>query len=99
MFLKNKIVEYFRKRKVPTSVKYIDPSYIIRSKPANANDSLFCLQMGQNAVHAGMSGRTRMLIGYWNHCYTHVPLRLATTERKKIDPGGVLWQTVLSVLG
>ena len=56
------------------SLKYIDPSYTIRSVPANAHDSAFCLLLGHSAVHAGMSGRTNMVVGFWNHQFTHVPI-------------------------
>ena len=98
-FLKDKIAAYFAGRQIPMTIKYIDPSYIIRSQRANAADSLFCLQLGQHALHAGMAGRTRMLVGYWNHNFTHVPIDLATRQRKKLDPEGRLWQTVLSTLG
>lgn len=97
VFLKDSIVSYFGRKRFPVTVKYIDPSYIIRSKPANASDSVFCLRIGQNAVHAGMAGKTDMLISFWNHNYTHVPIRLATTQRKKIDPKERLWRTVLSM--
>lgn len=98
IFLKDKIIDYFKQKNFPTSVKYIDPSYIIRSKPANANDAFFCLQMGQNAVHAAMAGKTGMVTGFWNQCFTHVPLPLVISERKKVDPRGRLWKTVLSVV-
>ena len=97
IFLKNSIVDYFKERQVPVTVKYIDPSYIIRSRPDNANDSVICLQMGQSAVHAGMAGKTDMMIGYWNNHYTHVPLAMAVSARKKVAPNGQLWQTVLTV--
>jgi len=97
IFLKDSINAYFKERGMPVTVKYIDPSYIIRSRPASADDSLICLQMGQNALHAGMAGKTDMLIGCWNNHYTHVPLAMAVSARKKIDPHGLLWQTVLSV--
>ena len=81
------------------SLKYIDPSYTIRSVPADAHDSAFCLMLGQNAVHAGMSGRTNMVVGHWHHQFTHVPIGLATSARKKIDPDGVLWNSVLASTG
>jgi 6-phosphofructokinase 1 len=97
IFLRNKINGYFSERGIPVTVKYIDPSYIIRSRPANANDSLVCLQMGRNAVHAGMAGKTSIMIGQWNKHYIHVPLDMAVSARKKIDPHGLLWQTVLAV--
>ncbi len=98
IFLKDKITDYFKKKNFPSSVKYIDPSYIIRSNPANANDSFFCLQMGQNAVHAAMAGKTGMITGFWNQCFTHVPFTLVSSERKKVQPEGRLWRTVLSVV-
>jgi len=97
VFLKDKINKYMKSRGIKAGVKYIDPSYIIRSQPANANDSIFCLQLGQNAVHAGMSGKTNLLIGYWNDHYTNLPIPLAISERKKVKPTGRLWQTVISV--
>ncbi|MHC4500407.1 MAG: ATP-dependent 6-phosphofructokinase, partial [Planctomycetota bacterium] len=77
----------------------IDPSYMIRSLTADSNDAAFCLMLGQNAVHAGMSGRTNMVIGYWNQYFTHVPISLAVLKRKKVDPDGDLWQTVLATTG
>jgi 6-phosphofructokinase 1 len=81
------------------NLKYIDPSYIIRSQPANSHDSAFCLLLGHSAVHAGMSGRTGMVVGFWNHRFTHVPLATATGRRKKIDPEGRLWNNVLASTG
>lgn len=97
VLLKKKITEYFKNKNFPASVKYIDPSYIIRSKPANANDSLFCLELAQNAVHAAFSGRTNMLVGYINQEYVNIPIPLAISKRKKVDKMGRLWQTVVSV--
>jgi 6-phosphofructokinase len=49
-----------------TTVKYIDPSYAIRSVPACPSDSVYCWNMARNAVHAGMAGNTAMLIGRWH---------------------------------
>jgi 6-phosphofructokinase 1 len=99
LILKGKITDYFRRKKKPLSLKYIDPSYMIRSLPADANDSAFCVMLGQNAVHAGMSGRTNMVVGYWNQYFVHVPTSLTVLERKKVDTNGHLWQTVLEITG
>jgi 6-phosphofructokinase 1 len=99
VMLKERITEYFKERGKPISLKYIDPSYMIRSLPADSNDSAFCLMLGQNAVHAGMSGRTNMVIGYWNQYFVHIPISLAILKRKKVDPEGHLWQTVLGTTG
>jgi len=99
LFLKDRINHHFRKEGMEINLKYIDPSYTIRSLPANPHDSAFCLQMGHHAVHAGMSGRTNMLVGSWRNKFTHVPIRLAASSRKRIDPEGRLWSTVLSCTG
>lgn len=98
-FLRDAIIGHFRQSGVPISLKYIDPSYAIRSVPATAHDSAFCLLLGHNAVHAGMAGRTDMLVGFWNHHFTHVPIGLAVSERKRIDPEGALWSSVLASTG
>ena len=78
------------------SLKNIDPSYTIRSVPASPHDSGFCLLLGQCAVHAGMSGRTNMVVSFWNYLFTHVPISLAVSERKKIDPESTFWSSVLA---
>ena len=99
LILKEKIAEYFKHKQKPLSIKYIDPSYMIRSLPADSNDSAFCVMLGQNAVHAGMSGRTNMVVGYWNQYFVNVPTELTVLRRKKVDPEGHLWQTVLETTG
>jgi 6-phosphofructokinase 1 len=99
IFLRDEIKAYFSGSGVDISLKYIDPSYTIRSLPAVAHDSAFCLLLGHNAVHAGMSGRTGMVVGFWNHQFTHVPISLAVSSRKKIDPDGSLWSSVLASTG
>lgn len=99
LLLKQKIVEHFYEKKKPLSVKYIDPSYMIRSLPADSNDSAFCVMLGQNAVHAGLSGRTNMVVGYWNQHFVHVPISMAILKRKKVNPRGHVWQTVLETTG
>ncbi len=99
MFLRGRIKEHLARTGMETSIKYIDPSYAIRSVPTIAHDAAFCLLLGQSAVHAGMSGRTNMVVSFWNHQFTHVPISLAVTERKKIDPEGMLWSSVLASTG
>ncbi|RNC68245.1 MAG: ATP-dependent 6-phosphofructokinase [Desulfuromonadales bacterium] len=98
-FLRDAIKGHFARASKEVNLKYIDPSYIIRSLPANPHDSVLCLLLGQNAVHAGMVGCTNMVVGFWNHQITHVPIPLATRQRKKIDPDGWLWSSVLASTG
>src|ERR1700752_153392 len=99
VYLKDVIPEVFRARGTSVSLKYIDPSYMIRSLPANARDANFCLRLGHAAVHAGMAGKTDTVIGSWRRRLTHVPILTAVSSRKKVDTDGSLWQTVLSVTG
>ena len=99
VFLKEKINGYFSENNIEVNLKYIDPSYIIRSAPANPNDSIFCAQLGQFAVHAGMCGKTDMIVAQWNNIYTHVPIELAISSRKKIDTNSRFWYTVLEATG
>ena len=98
-FLKDQIASYFEKAGIGMTLKYIDPSYTIRSVPADPHDSAFCLLLGHNAVHAAMAGRTNMVVGYWKNAFTHVPIPLAVSKRKQLDPKGRLWSNVLACTG
>jgi 6-phosphofructokinase 1 len=98
-FLRRQILDHFASRETPIDLKYIDPSYIIRSRPANTLDSSFCLILGQHAVHAGMAGRTDMMVGFWNNAFTHVPLPLIAQGRKQLSAYGEIWQRVLDATG
>ena len=99
IFLRDSIKTHFKRIGVDINLKYIDPSYTIRSRPANPHDSALCLLFGQNAVHAGMAGRTGMIVGFWNQRFTHVPIPLAVSSRKKMDPGSWIWSSVLASTG
>ncbi len=96
--LKNAISEYLRD-KMPFSIKYIDPSYIIRSVPANANDRVYCGFLGQHAVHAAMAGRTEMVVAKIMDHYVHIPLELVTKKRRKLNIRSGLWRAVLESTG
>ncbi len=99
IFLRDTLKNYFKEIGTEINLKYIDPSYTIRSMPANPHDSAFCLLLGQGAVHAGMTGRTNMVVSFWNHQFTHVPISLAVAQRKKIDPQSMLWSSVIASTG
>jgi 6-phosphofructokinase 1 len=99
IYLKDKISEEFKNKGFPYSIKYIDPSYIIRSAPANANDSKFCNLLAQNAVHAALSGKTDFVIGFWNNQFTLMPIEMVVAKRKKIDVEDELWWNVLEATG
>jgi 6-phosphofructokinase 1 len=99
LFLKDRIISYFQEKNIEISLKYIDPSYMIRSLSANANDSVFCGFLGRDAVHAGMAGKTKLIISHWNNCFVYVPMALSAGKRKHVLPNGKLWRTVLEATG
>jgi 6-phosphofructokinase 1 len=98
-FLRDKITSHFKSIQFECSVKYIDPSYIIRSVPASPPDSVFCLRLAHAAAHAAMTGRTGMVVGSWHGRFVHVPMTLAIRERQCVDIEGDVWQSVLESTG
>ncbi len=99
VLLKQRISLHFASKNIPFTVKYIDPSYIIRSVAANPNDCIFCLFLGQHAAHAAMAGKTGCLVSNWNNKFVHIPIELAVRNRKQVDPHGTLWLSVLEATG
>jgi 6-phosphofructokinase 1 len=99
LYLKDRINAFFKERNMECNLKYIDPSYMIRSVPANAADNFYCSQLAQHAVHAAMAGKTGMLVGRWHGAFIHLPITLATQGRRKVDPQSELWHSVLESTG
>jgi 6-phosphofructokinase 1 len=99
IFLSDQITEYFQARQMEVNLKYIDPSYLIRSVPANYNDSIYCGFLGQNAVHAGMAGKTAMLVSRWHSHYVHIPIQATVGRRKEVELDSPLWRSVLESTG
>lgn len=99
VFLRERIIEHMRANGREPTIKYIDPSYAIRSIPACPSDSIYCWNMARNAVHAAMAGNTAMMIGRWHGRFVHVPMTLATRESRHVDPDGGLWMSVIEATG
>jgi 6-phosphofructokinase 1 len=97
--LRDRINAHFARRRTEITLKYIDPSYQIRSVPASPSDSVFCWNLARNAVHAAMAGNTELLIGRWHNRFVHVPLPLATRFRKQVDVHEDLWMSVIESTG
>lgn len=95
VFLKKAIGDHFRSLGKPFALKYIDPSYIIRSAVAVPTDSVYCSRLGNNAVHAAMAGKTGLIVGMVNDHFVHIPIEVAVSERKRVEPEGDLWRDVL----
>lgn len=98
LFLRSAIEGYFKKAQIDINLKYIDPSYMIRSVRANAGDSIYCGALGQYAAHAGMAGKTGMLVGLFRGEYIHLPLKIVTSG-KTVDPMGNIWMRVIESTG
>jgi len=99
LHLKQQISDHFKSRGLELNLKYMDPSYLIRSVPATAGDSVFCGFLGQNAAHAGMAGKTNLVIGNCNDEFVYVPVELVVAKRKHVDLEGRLWRSVLEATG
>jgi len=99
LFLKEKITERLSEVGLTPTVRYLDPSYAIRSVAANAYDSVYCVRLAHAAVHAGMAGRTETVVVRWRRRFVHVPMRLITGHRNMVDPDGDLWMSVLEATG
>lgn len=99
LFLKDQINAFFKTRRMEVNLKYIDPSYIVRSVPANAADNVYCSRLAQSAVHAAMAGKTGMLVGRWHGAFVNLPLELVIHGRRKVDPTHELWHSVLESTG
>jgi 6-phosphofructokinase 1 len=94
-YLRDRIIRYFEEQKVEINLKYIDPSYIIRSSPANPIDSIYCERLGNAAAHAAMAGKTKLIIGLVNNEFVHLPVKAVISHRNKVDPEGNLWRDTL----
>ncbi len=98
-FMKQRIADYFESKSIGINIRYFDPSYEIRSAQASAEDSVFCSELAHNAVHAAFAGRTNMLVGTCNNYFVHIPMALAVSQRKVLDPDGMEWLSVVQSTG
>ena len=99
VFLKDQFNKHFQQENLELNAKYIDPSYMIRSVPAGPEDRVFCYNLGRHAVHAAMAGKTGMVIARWHQRFVHLPMDLVTSGKRKVDPQGDLWRSVLECTG
>jgi len=96
VFLRDRIKRHFAERNLELNMKYIDPSYAIRSVPANAWDRILTDRMARAAVHAAMAGKTDAMVGYWNQEIVYVPISTAVAQKKRMSLESDLWNAVLA---
>jgi len=99
VFLRERIEAHFRAAGIQVVVRYFDPSYSIRSRPADSEDAILCDLFARNAVHAAMAGKTGLIIGLLHDTFIHVPIEMLATQKKQIDPDGPAWRAVLACTG
>jgi 6-phosphofructokinase 1 len=99
-YVRDEIKAFFRAQNSECSMKYVDPSYSVRSQPANAADSLYCIQLGTGAVHGAMAGYTGFSVGRVNNRIVYIPIpQLVATSPRFMNPDGEIWQQILSTTG
>jgi 6-phosphofructokinase 1 len=98
-FLREKIEAFFQAEGIPVVIRYFDPSYQVRSRPANSEDALLCDLFARHAVHAAMAGKTGVVIGFLHERFIHVPIELLATRTKRLDPASGWWHSVLAATG
>jgi len=99
LYLRERIETHFKAAHLPIVMRYLDPSYIVRSSPANAEDSILCDLFARHAVHAAMAGKTGLVIGFLHNLFIHVPIELLASRKKRLDPDGFAWGAVLAATG
>lgn len=99
VFLCNRITEYFNNKNIHVNLKYVDPSYQVRSAVTTANDSIYCERLGNNAVHAAMAGKTKCVVGLVHDKFVIIPTEMVTRKRNTVDPEGALWRDALDATG
>jgi len=99
-FIKKEIGNYFERFGEVATIKYIDPSYTVRSVAANGADSLYCMQLAQNAVHGAMAGITGFSTGLVGNCAVYLPIpQLVSTSPRSMSPYGRTWERILAMTG
>ena len=100
LLLKEKILEFNNKNNFGATLKYIDPSYMVRTVPANSADRQFCSVLAQNAVHGAMAGFTNFTSGIIKGVSVNLPIELvANGVKNKLAYEDRSWQRLLASTG
>ena len=95
----SRIKGHFEERGLEMIMRFIDPSYSIRSVPANAGDRIYCGFLGQHAVHAAMAGKTGMVVTQLKSSMVHLPLDLVVLKRRTLNTRSDYWCSVMEATG
>ncbi|XP_022855252.1 ATP-dependent 6-phosphofructokinase 7-like [Olea europaea var. sylvestris] len=81
---------------MPITLKYIDPTYMIRAIPSNASDNVYCTLLAQSAVHGAMAGYTGFTVGLVNGRHTYIPFNRIIERQNKVVITDRMWARLLS---
>lgn len=79
------------------TVKYIDPTYMVRAVPANATDNLYCTMVAHSAIHGAMAGYTGFVSGPINGNYVYIPVEDVARAKNRVDTRDHKWAWVRSL--
>jgi len=96
-YLKDQITSHCKAKKVPITIKYIDPTYMIRAVPANAFDSIYCSVLAQMAVHSALAGYTGITVGKVDERFVALPIHAIVDKgARKVSTNGFTYQRLLA---
>ncbi|XAR70826.1 6-phosphofructokinase [Bertholletia excelsa] len=96
LWISQSIKDHFSKHKMRITLKYIDPTYMIRAIPSNASDNVYCTLLAQSAVHGAMAGYTGFTSGLVNSRHTYIPFNRITERQNKVVITDRMWARLLS---
>lgn len=98
-FIKSKIVKYCADKGLESTLKYIDPTYMIRTTASNAFDTQICAQLAYNSVHGAMSGFSGFCTGLVHNRCCYIPIDMLKQGNRRIKPKSRKWQRLLAATG
>ncbi|PWA38268.1 Phosphofructokinase [Artemisia annua] len=97
LWISDKIKGHFAKQpSMPITLKYIDPTYMIRAVPSNASDNVYCTLLAQSCVHGVMAGYTGFTSGLVNGRQTYIPFNRITEKQNNVVITDRMWARLLS---
>ncbi|KAK3436352.1 hypothetical protein EUGRSUZ_C00952 [Eucalyptus grandis] len=97
LWISQKIKDHFSQRgKMGITLKYIDPTYMIRAIPSIASDNVYCTLLAQSCVHGTMAGYTGFTSGLVNGRQTYIPFYRITEKQNNVVITDRMWARLLS---
>ncbi|GJQ09226.1 hypothetical protein GpartN1_g1017.t1 [Galdieria partita] len=98
-FLYQEIESTLKKQGMEVSMKYIDPTYMIRAVASNASDNIYCTLLAHSAVHGSFAGYTGFTVGPINGRHAYIPMTEIVTAQKQVDLRDRMWSRLVNSTG